>query len=436
MKRRLLLASFVAFIAACSSKPSGTVQLVVGADGNPLAMAPVPTTIDVVTIDTAGTESLIAHGAVGSTSLDLGDHDVSQVAAVRVTASDDAGNKLVWGESVYFEVGALDGATLPLFIQRTGGFAQLPSPLSDAREAPLVTVAADRYVIVAGGNDASLTAQTQIYDLLSWIPLTSPPLLSRAPKSLAMAGLVALSIDDAGADWYDLTASTSAAATAPAGGSFAEIAGGTTLIDSDGGAYVVGATRSAGDPTARILHVSPEGVLAFLSLVTPRLGASATLTGRGALIVAGGSATGAGVEILASGAAAAAIPYPSDPVRGAAIVPLASGHVVLAGGLTATGASAPTREIDPSCTASCAPAVWASAPSTPLAFAQAFALDATTFLLTGEDATGATHAARFSPTLATDVPLKIARKHGRGIALPNGAVLIAGGTGTLESFAR
>src|SRR5439155_4431879 len=133
----------------------------------------------------------LAHAAVGSATIDLGDHDTSAIAALRVTGSDAAGGVLVWGRSLAVQLGALDATTLTLFVQRTGALAQMPSPLGDAREAPLLATAGGRYVVAAGGSDPAFAAKTQIYDLLTWSALPSPPELPRAPRSLVIVGLAA-----------------------------------------------------------------------------------------------------------------------------------------------------------------------------------------------------------------------------------------------------
>ena len=183
-----------------------------------------------------------------------------------MTATDTGGNVLVWGQSIPVQLGALDGTTLSIFVQRTGAFAAMPSPLTDARAQPLLAAVGERDGVVAGGSEATLAAQTEIYDFLTWSPLDSPPALAIAPKSLAAAGLVLLAINDTGAAWLDLTGTTTPTATAPAGGSFADVSGGATYVAADGTGYVVGATRTTGAPSKTVLRVSPTGDLAFLTL--------------------------------------------------------------------------------------------------------------------------------------------------------------------------
>src|SRR5687767_4536160 len=84
---------------------------------------------------------------------------------------------------------------------------------------------------------------TLIYDLLGLRPLTNQPNLPRSAKSVATVGLNAVVIDDAGADVFDLVNGTKLDLAVPAGGTYAEVAGGLTFAARDGTQYVVGGTR-------------------------------------------------------------------------------------------------------------------------------------------------------------------------------------------------
>lgn len=272
--RALLALPVVAF--ACASPPDGTIQLVTGGETDTMTRAPAPTTILVEAIDSSGIASQLAKVAYPSGSIDLGNQSQDTVAVLRVTGLDATGTARVRGSSVPVQLGGLAGTTLSLFVQRTAELARLPSPLADARTLPLVASVAGRYLFVAGGADASLGSTSQIYDFATFAPLASPPNVKRAPRSLAMYGTVALLIDDAGAFTLDLSTTATVDAPQPMGGSFAEVAGGATVVADDGTAYVVGATRTTGDPTPRVLKLDTSGNLTFLSLATARRGAAAT----------------------------------------------------------------------------------------------------------------------------------------------------------------
>ena len=62
----------LAALVGCQQAPSGTIQLITGGDPNPLAVAPVPATIDVTAIDSSGTTTTLVHSAVGASTFDLG----------------------------------------------------------------------------------------------------------------------------------------------------------------------------------------------------------------------------------------------------------------------------------------------------------------------------------------------------------------------------
>jgi len=444
----------VALVAAagCSSSAKGTITLSTGGEIDAFSRDPKPTTLIVETLDTSGTATTIARARLPADSLDLGDRDVNALVRLRVTASDDGGRALVKGMSLPVELGALDGANITMFVQRIGELARMPSPLADGREEPLATLILGRYVVLAGGADVSRGAAAQVYDVGSLSPLEHPPILPRTPASLGSLGTKVLVVDGSGATWLELADASVTAVTAPAGGTFEEIAGGATVPTPDGGAFVVGATRRAAAATARVLRIAPDGSLAFVTLATARAGAAATwVDGRG-LVVAAGSSEGAGVEVLAIGAtSASALPYPADATTGAGAAPLDASHVVLAGG---AGHEAETRVVDLACGAACAASAGPALPA-PLARADAVSLAATgtaggtdagaaagtgpataaDALVVGDDASGASHVIRVGATAAAEVALKIPRRGARAVRVTSvGSVLIVGGATLVESY--
>jgi hypothetical protein len=422
-------------VASCAPTPSGTIELVTGGEPDALTRAPAPTALQVVAVDAKGNATTLATAALPTDSIDLGERDETLVAAVQVSGLDANGKRLVYGEALPVELGALDGLTLDVFIQRTGELARMPSPLSDGRQAPTLGIMVGRYIFVGGGSDPSLATSTQLYDLATFQALSAPPTLPRTPLSIVFDSTYGMLIDASGATSYDFSDSTSKDLPAPAGGSWADVAGGTTLTAADGTSYVVGATRTTGNPTATVLRVDPNGNVSFLPLLTARLGAAAAwVEGRG-LVVAGGGGGGAGVEILGAAATSAtALPYPTDIVTGAGAAALDSQHVLLAGGTSAAGDDAGTRVIDLGCAASCTAAPWTGSLAPALVRSDAFATKAGDALVVGSDATGATHVYRLTPTSATELPLKVARQNARALELPTGAIAIVGGAGEIESF--
>jgi hypothetical protein len=425
----------VGFLAACSSQATGTLQIVTGAETDTFTRDPAAVKLEVDSVDSSGTQSTLATTTLPATTIDLGTIDETTIAAIEVSATDAANERVVYGQSVPFQLGVLQGSTTPIFVQRTGDLARMPGPLADARSNPLLAIFQGRYLFVGGGSDPALGTQTNLYDFATFAPLAAPPVLAATPASIVFFGTVALLVDGAGnGTFLDFSSNTPDAATPPAGHAFAEVAGGATISAADGTQYLVGATRTTGTATDAVLFVDASGTLTWQTLAAPRLGAAAAwVQGRG-LVVAGGSATAQGVEILATGGTAGSpLAYPPDDATGAGAAALDAQHVILAGGLTSAGADPGVRSIDLACT-QCAAAAWPALPS-PLASAEVFASDASDALVVGDDAAATTHVyvlAAAAPTqeLNTRVPLSGAR----AVVSPVGSVVLFGGATVIESF--
>jgi len=427
----------VTSVAACSSQDAGTLEIVTGAETDTFTRAPAAVKLEVDAVDSSGNTSTLATTALPATTIDLGSLDETLIDTVQVTATDAANEQVVYGQSVPFELGILQGATAPIFVQRTGDLARMPGPLPDARSQPVLAIFEGRFLLVSGGSDATQAMQTQIYDFASFAPLASPPLLTLAPVSSAFFGTVGLFIDAGGnAIFYDFSSSTPDAATPPVGDTFADIAGGATVVATDGTQYIVGATRTTGTATDAVLFIDATGTLSWLTLSAPRLGAAATwIAGRG-LVVAGGSATANGVEVLSPGATmGTALAYLPDDTTGAGATALDTEHILLAGGLTGAGADPGVRSIDLiTCETTCSPVAWPALPA-PLVSAEAFSSDASDAVVIGDDASATTHVyvlAATAPTteLDTRVPLSGAR----AVVSPVGSVVLFGGATVVESF--
>ncbi len=442
MRFGLVCAGFVvagALVAACGSTPSGTITLTTGGESDALTRAPAPTTLEVDAIDPDGGVTALATTKLPATSLDLGEQSQESIVDLRVQAKDDSGKVLLTGTSLPIELGALAGTSVPVFIQRTGEFARMPSTLADARESPVPTLVIGRYILWSSGGSGG-DSSSQIYDTASLSPFSSPPSLPRVPASITEVGTDLLVIDANGASWLELSDSTTADATAPSGGSFAEVAGGITVSDGTGVSYVVGGTRKSGDASARVLRVDTDGTLTFLALSEPRLGAGATwVSGRG-LVVVGGSSAGAGAEILPPGATAASTPlaYPADETIGISVAPLDGSRVLVAGGVDSSGNPAAIRVLDLGCSGACAPTTWSNGPTIALSPSQLFSLgfggNPNDALLFGDDPSGASHVFRLGPASSTEIPYKVPRRGARAVALTVPAIAVVGGANVVESF--
>jgi hypothetical protein len=147
------------------------------------------------------------------------------------------------------------------------------------------------------------------------------------------------------------------------------------------------------------------------------------------------------MEVLAAGSSTATpIPYPADVATGAGMTALDGSHVLVVGGAGPNGGDPGARVFTVPCaTIACTATSWQSSVLTPLALAQSFAIDRSTALVTGEDASGGMHAYRLAATSVTEVPFRVARSHARAVRLPLGTpgagpIALVGGATTIESF--
>lgn len=414
-------------LLGCSGKPSGAIDIVTGAETDVFTRAPAPTRIVVESFDTSGTATKLGEARLPAATLDLAEQKQATVATIRVTARDDGDAILASGSSLLMTLGSISGRTLPIFVQRLGELARMPSPMPDGREDPILSIVAGREVLVVGGTDGAIATQSALYDLMAVGPTDSPPVMPFVPKSVVPVSAGALLIDDTRAQVVDLSVTpvTVKDAALPSGGIVSEVAGGPTVMADDGAAYVVGPARRTGTPTARVLKIASDGTPSWITLAAPRLGAGATwLTGRG-LVVAGGSATASGVEVLAAGATAS-VPLGFPPDAGTwAAAPYDGNVIVLA-------AAGPPRSIDLGCASSCMSQPFSKDPGSVVV--ELHKGDAKGAFALARDADGTTRAFILGPMAAKEVPLKIPRKNARSVRLPTGAIAVVGGATTIESF--
>jgi hypothetical protein len=420
-------------VTGCSSKATGTIAIDLGGEVDALTRAPAPTSLLVETLDLDGGATTLATIPLpAGGTVDLGDRSQDQSGSVRITGKDATGTLRVWGQSLPFDFGSLAATTLGVFVQRTGEWARMPGSLGDTREGPIATTVIGRYLLAAGGADASKTRTTALYDLLTLRALPYPPSLPRDPGALAISGPDVLVVDGAGASLFDLTASTTTDVAAPAGGTYAEVLGGASVLAPDGTSYLVGAARATGGPTARVLVIDPTGHASFAALSAARAGAAvAYAAGRG-LVVFGGTALAPAIEVLAPGATAAtAASFPPNATSGAAATALDGDHVLVAWGRAGdpngSFLALDLAHPDPSATPVSAPLPCAAK------HLDLFALDPTHALGIAED--GDSCAFVWDGKSAATAPLRVPRRGARGVRLPNGAIGVVGGSATVESFA-
>ena len=419
-------------IGSCKDTPNATIAITTGDELDAFSRAPAPTTLIVENVGLDGNVTELSRTSLPTDEISLGDKGRTDVGALRVTAVDAAGKKLLKGESLFVQFGALETASFEVFVQRTGELARLPRAPAQL-DAPQVRVALSRYVFAATGTS------NFVYDMLSLKPTVQLPTLPRPAKSLATFGSAAVVIDESGATTLDLSTGLAQELQQPPGGTFAEIAGGNAVVASDASVYVVGGTRPTGGASSRVLAISPKGNVAFGTLATPREGACAAwVEGRG-VFVYGGAATEPAAELLAPGAAVvgAKLPFPPDPVKGCAATALDASHVLVVGGVgspTDLNGTAQARVIDLACASSCTPVPWPG--PLPLVRAEALTLAPDVVLVAGDDATGATHVFRLSAGAPPrEIALRVPRRGARLIALPvTGTAAIVGGAPSLEQY--
>ncbi len=449
-------------VVACSNSDSGSIQLVTGAETDVFSASPAPTQLTVYAWTSATQVSTIATATLPTSSIDLGSQNETSAATLQIKANTASGDNVVAGASLALQYGALAGGTLPVFVQRTNQWARLPSPPSDARQAPTLALLSGEFLVIGGGSAGATS--TQIYDFAGLAPVSGPPTLPLSPLSMPTSGTIALLLGQSAAEYYDFSQDAVAAATPPSSDfTWGDVAGGQVVYDVDASSgalqalYVVGGTRTSGAATKAVLEIDATdtsdssavmGKLHWIALSDARLGATATwVQGRG-LVVTGGSASAAGVETVtgathaAAGSTAPNKAFPPDASSGAGATLVSSTQLVLAGGLTPTGSDAGVRVLDLTCVQDCSTkgtTRWGALP-VPLTEASAFDFASGSkypaMVVGSELESGVTHAYLLNSAGATEVATKVQHKHGRAIASPLGfgSVLLFGGADEIESL--
>ena len=424
-----LLASAAAI--SCHDSPTATLGINVGLETDAFTRAPAPTELIVNSVGLDGTVIELSRTALPADTISLGDKQLTDVAEIGVLAIDATGKPLLKGQSLYIQLGSLQTQDVSVFVQRVGETARLPN-VTQQLDAPQVQVGAGRYLLGASGTT------TTFYDLLLLSEAVGFPTLKRPAQSLATFGTAGIIIDDKGATTLDLSDGSQTDLNTPAGGTFAEVAGGDSIVNLlDESVFVVGGTRTTGDASLRVFNVTQAGDVSFLSFTTARKGACATyVPGRG-LFVYGGAGTDSSAELIApTSTVGTKLAFPADPVVGCAATALDNAHVLVVGGVGTAqdpNAMAPARVIDVSCASNCVPAPWMG--TTPLVRADAVTIATGVGLVLGDDASGNSHLYRQTVDASVEVPLKVARRGARLVLLPNpGQAAIVGGAPSIEQY--
>jgi hypothetical protein len=450
--RTRTLVSFAAFSVACAS-PSATISVTVGPDAGPpgctsdaLTRAPAVATFELDAVGHDGSRQTLADGGIAQANVDLGDVAEEAIASLQLTGRDASNNAVLFGATPFVQLGALDGATIPLFVQRKGEFACMPGAIADGRTAPLLA-ANPRGIYYGGGTITGATGNPVFggYDLLFLDGFATTCDVGVAARSLSLVELTNQTSDGDSAVAALIADNAIYELGLPSCGfseikdsdladggtlkSWSEVAGGRAINGDDGTGFVVGPSKLDATsntivsfPTTGADGGPPRATVAFAA---KRQGAAVAWLPNGGIFIYGGAAEpGApGIEILNSTLAASKLgDYPLDPVQGLAAAQLDGTHMIVAGDMQ------PPRVVDVTCEGGCATTPWGQGLPMTLSSPSLFPLGGGAFLIVGDDATGATHAFRMTETDAPkEVLLRIPRIGARAVQTETGEVIILGG---------
>lgn len=454
--RRSFRLGFLALFA-CSSSAATTIAVTLGEETDTITRAPAVTAFDIHAVDRAGNTQELADGSWQSdATIQLADLSQSATASIQLTATQADGSTVVWGAVPFATLGALDGFTIPLFIQRKGDIARMPGT-TEAGAAPfLATTSRAVYIAGDGTNIAG-------YDML-FLQAFDPCPVTAATKSFALVisptantdgeQAMAWRISDDGASVFGLAQCTGDYGKnvhpEDGGAAFSDFAGGRTVMNGAGPfstAYVVGPSRTNA-PSGYVFKIAPDSeastaVDAIISTIsiTPRRGAATAWSPGHGLFIYGGSSAAPNVvgEIVTESKdgtnGTIDIMNPTDAAtdtrEGLAAIAIDNDKMLVAGD------DQQPIVIDLACPG-CAPKPFGQATGAKLTSPSLFALGSGAFLLVGDDSTtGTTRVFRLSDSDAgpQEKILKNARKGARAIQFETGQIVfIGGGSATPESY--
>jgi hypothetical protein len=420
----------LSLLPACSDEylSDGVVTITTGQETDAWTVEPAAKSVRLELVQ--GTRTTLAEVAAPATQISIGTDGPEKVyASVEATAFDVDDNPVMRGSTVPVYIRSFNGARVPLFMGRVGGWSRAPGELYFARRHPKLAVQFRAYLLVSGGDEAA--ADLDLYDLASWRPASERNPLPKVPESWAVAGSQLLLVDQAGAVFLDASTAATSDPKAPAGLHFVDVVGGETIGAPGEPQYIVGATRTTGEPTNVVVRLDPDATLHLLKLATPRLGAAAAMV-NGQLLVVGGADTGAGAEVSnAAGTGFTALPFPTDATQGSALVAEDATTALLVGGRDpATDEILGFRTMHLDCTQDCDQTPLAK-PEFAFDRARLFSIREGQVLAVGEDpVSGETHVFTFDTGIGhalTEFPLRVPRSAASAFLLPNGQVGVLGG---------
>jgi hypothetical protein len=433
--RNFWLAVMTASVACSSeSPPPPEAHLSVGQESDTWSADPAPTRVRIEFVEDAKRTVLTEANAPATVvSLQGSSIAVGTIGSFEATGTGAEGTPIVRGATVQFLVQEWANVTIPLFVGRASTWSRPTDNMENGRNHPVAVIVGSRYLLAAGGEVTDLNpAVPDVFDVIHWQTYPNQPALPRAPKTMVSVGDALLCIEDAAASWLNLIDDRVATETAPMGLTFAEVAGGEVFGLEDGTSYVVGATRTGGEPTAKVLRIDKTGLLRAITLATPRRGAAAGVVA-GNLVVWGGSAEGMGAETLNKNQDAfTVLPFAPDPTTGLGMATVDGTTALLAGGKDpVTGGPVAFRTFDVTCTADCVTSELTMAPALALQRTHVFSLASGHWLVTGDTDDGEFQAMSLQTTSGTpeviDRPLRERRRAATSILLPNGQPAAFGG---------
>jgi hypothetical protein len=452
-----LLAALPA-LAACSSSPTAlSIDITTGQETNAITEAGVTSLTVKVTSPIDSTLQVSRTGSPTST-FDFGEIPESEYISVEVDGFNAQKQQVMVGYSLQGLLLSAVAGDISVFVQERLNWARPPGGLECSHVNGVATVRETSSFVLTNGTNATSTpgcdpTDIDVYDLFALTGDQSAPMLGLVPTT--MVSLLAsdnssdpqvLAIDSTGGVFWDYDTLTENTGCPPGFTDWADVSGGAAILDTDddsGTWYVVGATRTTGEPTDVVLEVGADCTTSEIQMNTARKGAAAAWVPNVGLVVAGGSANpnSVGVEVLLAGQNTfTASDAPADATTGAAILPYGTSGILLVGGVI-DGMAQGLRQIDPTCdsTTSCMPtphtaALPSSAPLPLLTQATAYTIATGHGLIIGTDSTGMNRTFTLDvsgdatkPFPAVEVPLREPRRGAVSLASPTGGIALLGG---------
>jgi hypothetical protein len=396
----------------------------------------------------------ISRTAAPTGTFDFGQIPNTEYISVAVSATNAANEKVMTGASLDGLLLSAVSGDISVFLQERLAWARPPGGFQCSHLNGVATVRENASFVLTSGTATGKNCDPtdiDVYDMfgltgdqsaamLGLVPTTMVSLLSSANS----ADPQVLAINATGGVFWDYdTLAQNTGCPPSAFSAWSSVSGGAAIADTDGSSgtwYVVGATRTTGDPTNVVLEVGADCTTSEIQLNTPRRGAAAAWVPNIGLVVAGGSPEpgSAGVEVLAPGQNGfTAAPFPPDATTGAAMIPYGTpSGVLLVGGMN-EGVAQPPRQLNPTCdsTTSCNVTTHTSVPQLPaLTQTAAYTIATGQGLIIGTDPSGMTRTFKLdmsgnamNPFPIVEAPLREPRRGAISIPSPTGGIALLGG---------